>query len=462
MLRNFAIVIFIFMVFIPLEAPGKTWKNQLEPVLKKWNLPSDAYAIRLERLDSGKNLFSHQEKQAFNPASTIKLLTAASALSELGPNHRFQTRLFQTQTQACLKGGGDPSLVSERMWLLVREAIRKGFKEIPGDLWLDTSLFPREKFSRHFQGDRNRAFTAPISSLLVNFNSLTIFVSPTTLGKPASIQLDPHLPWFHIHNRTRTRKKTNRKSVDVSIQETSKGQMSVDTWGSAGLNRGEITLYRNVPSPADYAGHLFIDLFKKAGGTFQGKILQKNCPAHATEVLEFSSVPLSQIVFGMNKFSNNVIAEMLLRAVGKEPTRESGLQALRNWLNASNISAPELKLNNASGLSRKNRISAKSLAAIIRTAANDLRIGPEFLSSLGIAGTDGTLRRRLKDFPQANRIRAKSGRLANVVALAGVVDTPKVGKLVYVFFSRPAQKQAWNAQKMEEDLLKAIIAYNGQ
>jgi serine-type D-Ala-D-Ala carboxypeptidase/endopeptidase (penicillin-binding protein 4) len=203
-------------------------------------------------------------------------------------------------------------------------------------------------------------------------------------------------------------------------------------------------------------GHIFSTYFQQTGGTFQGKMIQAKCPEAALEILSFPSKPLSQIVFGMNKFSNNFIAEMLLRLIGNSPSPEKGIQTIQERLVKKEILASELRLENASGLSRKNRISANTLATVVRKSVNDLSIGPEFLSSFGINGSEGTLRRRFQDLPQESLVRAKSGSLLGVVSLVGIVKTLYHQEVVFAFIFNVPSKPNWALQQVEENLISIL------
>jgi serine-type D-Ala-D-Ala carboxypeptidase/endopeptidase (penicillin-binding protein 4) len=458
MVSALAIIFTAVLPFSAWAADVQPWETRLQPILGQAKLPPGTLGIEIREVRTGRLLFARDPGKAFNPASAIKLLTTAAALSKLGPDFRFETALLRAGDDVCLRGGGDPSLVSERMWMLVEEARGAGLRDIAGDLVLDASLYPREEIAETFEGDSDRAFTAPISSLSINYNSLTIRAEPGEAGKRPRVWLEPDLPAFELRNEARVTTTSGPRDLGASIRPAGGGKFLVKVWGKIGLNQSRITLYRGVPEPSLYAGHVFLEHLRRAGGAFRGRLRMGACPAHAREILRFPSVPLSQIVFGLNKFSNNIIAEMLLRALGKEPTAASGTAEIRSWLERSGIPAPELVLANASGLSRENRVSARTLVAVVLRAAGDLRLAPEFLSSLGILGTDGTVKRRLKGFPDADRVRAKSGSLSGIVTLAGVAAARSAGDVAFAFLFNGPPARDWDARQMEDDLLAAIIA----
>ncbi|MFH1263039.1 MAG: D-alanyl-D-alanine carboxypeptidase/D-alanyl-D-alanine-endopeptidase [Pseudomonadota bacterium] len=427
----------------------------LTPILKQAQLAKGQYGIEVRELRGGKILFSEGADLLFTPASSIKVLIAATALSRLGPNYRFKTLVRKAGNHLCLIGRGDPSLVDESVWLLAKEVRRKGVRKI-ADLIGDDSYFsPARDYSVEFEQDFDQFFAAPVSALSVNSNSLTLHVEPTRIGKPPRILLESELPIFQIRNQALTTSNDVIGGVGTAV-ERSGDFLTVSIRGNIFLSE-RITRNCSVPDPALYTAGIFAKQFRRAGGKITGKIRAGICPATGTqELLEFSSKPLSQIVFDLNKTSNNFIAEMLLRAVGTEPNAESGLRTLREWLSARGIEAPGLVLENASGFSRKTRISARTLGLIVRAAAVDLAIAPEFLASLSIGGVDGTLGNRFSATP--SKLRAKTGNMSGIVSLTGVFQTVDGVEVVFsTLFNFPMGDNG-EFQRLEERLVAAIVA----
>lgn len=436
------------------------WNVHLKPVLLQAKLPAQSYGIEVRELYSNKVLFAENADLAFNPASSIKILTAAAALAKLGLDHRFYTYVLKSANNICLKGGGDPSLVSERMWLLVQGLHRKGLLKIQGDLIADESQFKLSTaYGKAFKGDHHRAFVAPISALSINFNSVTIHVTPTELGKPPHVSLEPSLPsYFTIQNQAKT--SLGKKNTLRVLLQTQNSGVKIIVQGAIGRDHKPEKVYRAIPDPSMYTAQVFAELFQRSGGSFQGTIRKGICPKEAQEVLQFKSKPFSQVVADLNKFSNNFIAEMILKSMEQASSSQNGLDLIRLWLAQSGIDAPELVLKNASGLSRETRISAHTLTSIVRLASLRLSIAPEFLHSLGIAAMDGTLQHRFEGTPGYGRVRAKSGSLKNAVSLTGLIDYKTSRPLVFTFLFRTKPGQAWRAQKLEERLILKILSLN--
>ncbi len=453
-----AILLSAFNCFAQASKKGP-WAPYFEPILLGKGLKAGTYGIEVLELNSGKLLFTDGSDIPLNPASSIKVLIAAAALSELGPNFRFQTFVSQSQSDICLIGHGDPSLVNETLWMLVEEAKRKGVQKIKGDLILDETFFPasRNHLTDFFQ-DEERAFTAPTSALSVNFNSLTIYIEPSTIGNPPKVMLDPELALFEIKNVAKTEKAKSIKNIQVSV-EPKGDHFRVVVRGKINVNEERLTFYRAVPNPPLYTGYLFVEHFRRAGGVFLGKIRKNECPKDATILVKFRSKPLSQVIFDLNKFSNNFIAEMLVQALSANIAfKKNGLDLMKDWLLKSGIQAPELIIENGSGLSRKTRVSARTLALIVKSAATNFMIAPEYLASFGIGGIDGTLRRRFSNLGTEPRVRAKSGSLKAVVSLTGVADTPSHGQVVFSFIFNSPSHDNYSLQKLEERLIEQMMS----
>ena len=440
-----------------LAGPQGPWSAKLAPILERSKIAPGSYGVEIRSLADGKLLYSANADRGFNPASTIKVLTAATSLSKFGPNHRFQTTVLRSGNDLCLKGGGDPWLVNETMWNLVEEVRRAGVHRIKGDLVADESLFPTSMdHSEEFEGDSDRAFTASASALSANFNSLTINVEPGNPGKTGQVSLDPPLSFFDLKNRTRT--SSNGEATLGAKLHRSGEKIEVVVSGAIPAGRKRVTLYRSVADPPRYAAHLFVEHFRRAGDVLEGKIRVGSCPENAQEILKFDSVPLSMVVFGLLKFSNNFIADMLVRNLGEEHTVQSGLGEIRRWLTSVQVGGERGVLENGSGLSRETRISAASLVAALRGALNDFRFAPEFLAALPISGTDGTFRRRLKNSDASAQVRAKSGQISGVVSLAGVAQTHS-GQVVFAFLFNDVSGRESAIRDLEDRLLEKIVSF---
>jgi D-alanyl-D-alanine carboxypeptidase/D-alanyl-D-alanine-endopeptidase (penicillin-binding protein 4) len=414
----------IFGVFLSGSAFGK--KEPLEVSLKSMSQKGGVSA-QIVNLTQNRELLKVNPDQPLNPASSIKLFTAYSALSRLGINYQFKTRIQKSPDGSlCVKGGGDPSFVMEDMYLVVQGLKRKGLESYSGKITLDAS-FSDEEFYPEDRSDQDseRAYNAPISGLNFNYNTLTAFVSPTEKGKPARFGLDFPFDFVRVEGKVMT-----GTSTDVTWDKKGKGELEVVTLG--GKIAEDADDWRKpfrVRNPSKAFGEALSKMLDSAGVHANGKasFVEGVCPVEGAVVYEHQSKPLSFIVGLMNKYSNNFIADSLVKALDHEVSRRpgtaaGGLSFIRTEMEKVGIDAGKKGrvMVSGSGLSLDNRMSASDFIKLLKHIHREKIYLPEMFSSLPIAGMDGTLRRKYKDSAVTNLLRGKTGSLSGEQSLVGV------------------------------------------
>lgn len=418
-------------------------------------------------------VFEHNSEKSFIPASLSKIPTGAAALSLLPSAHKFKTvfamdraalQTNQTVAGGVLKGplyfvgGGDPSFVSENLWFLVNELVRTGVKTIEGDLIVDDSLFDSIRYDGDRQEQRvDRAYDAPIGALSFNWNSITTWVRPgIASGEPANVTLDVSSPFFELKNRVKTNGKSNGVSVErLRTDDATKGEVVVAS-GAIGSGQSEKAYYKSIREPALVAGHAAIVFLKQRGIEVKGTVRSGKAPDGVAIVATVESKPIQAVVADMLKWSNNYVAEMLVKnlaasaeAPERPATMATGLKRVREWIEQrAGLKAGEYEYVNAAGLTRVNRFSPKQLGQMLLTVQHDFRVFPEFLAALPIGGTDGTLRSRMKNGTVGGgSIRAKTGLLDGVVGLAGFSGNVNgaIHSFVFIFNGPPSREVAARA-----------------
>jgi len=233
-----------------------------------------------------------------------------------------------------------------------------------------------------------------------------------------------------VVNQAQTGKEGSKNSIKVKRTEFVKGDLgdTVLLRGSIPQGQKEMRFYRNIVNPALYAAHMFKFFWEQRGMRLEGKIREGVVTAKAKQILNFESLPLWQVVWGMNKFSNNFVADQILKKVGAESwgapgTLDKGLKAMQDILEDIGISPKAYTITDGSGLTRKTRVTAKQISRVLVEAAKDLSISAEFIASLGVGGEDGTLRNRFPTEITHSTVRGKTGSLDGVNALAGYTTT---------------------------------------
>ena len=372
-----------------------------------------------------------------NPASVMKLVTTYAALEQLGPAYRWKTEAWMTgslrdgvlEGDLILKGGGDPKLDLESFWILLRALRGKGLREIRGDLVLDRSYFEGVAGDPgRFDGDPFRPYNVLPDALLVNFRSLRFAFIPEPERGAVRIYVDPRPPALEVANALRLAEgpcPEGRAFRDLLKPAFEPARQRAIFSGQYPTSCGEKDLNVALLEPNDQVAGTFRQLWAELGGSWSGAAREGPTPAGARLFHSHDSPLLAEIVRDTNKFSNNIMGRHLFLTLGAEAGGTPGnLQkanaAVRGWLAGKGLAAPELVIENGVGLSRTERISAATLAALLQSAWRSA-VMPEYISSLPIVGLDGTMRRRLKGDGVTGQAHIKTGLLNDARAIAGYV-----------------------------------------
>jgi D-alanyl-D-alanine carboxypeptidase/D-alanyl-D-alanine-endopeptidase (penicillin-binding protein 4) len=409
--------------------------------LQRARLPEDAMSVVVRELGSSRTVLTLQAERSGNPASLTKLLTTYAALDRLGPGWTWATPVWMLgplkegvlDGSVVIKGSGDPKLVVERVWLMLRRLQQLGVQEIRGDIVLDGSAFTvPEGSAADFDGDATRPYNVRPAALLLNYKAVNYTFVPDAAAGVARVLAEPALAGTAVDrtvpllagacNDWRTALKANfGDSVRFAGgYPTACGEQA---WAVADLQ------------PASYNARLIEALWKAMGGRLGGSVRDGLAPTDTPPSFELRSPPLAEVVRDINKFSNNVMAQQLFFTLGAAAqagtpaTADSAREALRGWMTDKlGELPPGLVIDNGSGLSRETRISAQTLARLL-TLAFDSPVMPEFMASLPIAGIDGTMRRSRAT---AGRAHLKTGSLRDVAAVAGYVISDSGRRYVLV------------------------------
>jgi D-alanyl-D-alanine carboxypeptidase/D-alanyl-D-alanine-endopeptidase (penicillin-binding protein 4) len=450
-------------------ATPSTWKSKIDQVikdeLKTVNVDSSDFGIWVAR---GDQSVGHNSTQLMTPASLSKIPTALTVLEKFPLDHKFKTWVYHTgqikegvlEGDLYLKGGGDPTFVTESLWLLIEKLKRWDLRKIKGQVYVDESYFDSEYYSNGRQEKRvDRAYDAPVSALSFNWNALSIYIRPGhRVGAAARVYLDPDLPFVEVRNRAKTiRGQDTRLRVDRLL--TDKG-IVLNVRGDISHTKDEKAFYKSIGDAALWTGEVFKQRLNQAGVRYDGDIKKGVTPATAQLLEEFDSWSMTRVMAALSKFSNNYVAEMLTKHLGKKegsPANiQDGLNAIVAFLKKNNWKDSEFIFENPSGFTRNNKMRADRLGELLQKAQQNFQLAPEFLTSLPISGTDGTLKSRMKQ-TMRGKVRAKTGYLTGVVGLAGYLESPQGGEpMIFVFMYNGPYKQDWNVRAMFNRLLWRI------
>jgi D-alanyl-D-alanine carboxypeptidase/D-alanyl-D-alanine-endopeptidase (penicillin-binding protein 4) len=400
-------------------------------------IPAAAAAAIVQEVGAPRPLLSVNPASPMNPASVMKLVTTYAALELLGPAYRWKTEAYTTapvregalEGDLVLKGYGDPKLDLEAFWILLRALRGKGLRDIRGDLVLDRGHFERAPGdAARFDGDAFRPYNVLPDALLVNYKSLRFAFAPEPERGTVRLYVEPRPPALDVVNALKlTEGACPEGSAFRELLQTTfePARQRAIFAGRYPASCGEKDLNVALLEPNDHVAGTLRQLWAEMGGTWNGAAREGPVPPGAPLLHAMDSAALAEIVRDANKFSNNVMARHLYLTLGAESagppaTSEKAATAIKAWIARKGIAAPELVLENGSGLSRIERISAGNLAALLQTAWRSA-VMPEFIASLPVAAVDGTMRRRLKGEGIAGQAHIKTGLLSDARAMAGYV-----------------------------------------
>lgn len=394
--------------------------------------------------------FDLNANKLFIPASLSKLVTLGAVLHELHPAYKFKTTLVSDakiekgvlKGNLYLKGGGDPSFVSENMWILVNELVRSGVSSIEGDIVVDDTRFDQVRWGEDRQDVRvDRAYDAPLGAMSMNWNSVTVYVRPgDKVGDSLKVHVDIASPYIKVKNETRTVAAGRGRNVSVERRSEKgfEGDVIVVS-GTMAADQSELVVFKNITRPELWSGYNLVEFLKQRGIAVNGKIRRGESPANAVVLAVAESKPLALIAADMAKWSNNYVAEMLVKNLAAETdksrpaTTPAGLERVIKYLESAGLKPKEFEFVNAAGFTRRNRMTPFQIGQLLEHVRSDFTIFPEFLAALPIAGIDGTLRSRMKSQPAERWVRAKTGLLNGVVGLAGFAGRSNGEVLAFVF-----------------------------
>ena len=454
--RIFTLSLALLLVNHPLNLMAAE-KNKIPPqvlsALQQANVPLSAVSILItplatENQSNSTNLqprLSHRANVDMNPASVMKLITTSAGLSILGPDFTWRNRIWidgpvvggVLQGNLYVKGSGDPKLVLERLQSLLQEVMAKGIKEVHGDILLDGSVFDLPiKSPASFDDEPLRPYNVAPQGLLLNFNAMLFKFSPDHGLGIAKIEGEPPLAnvqWPVAVSLTSGPCQDWRSQLRADFSQADNIRFQGAYPASCGEQKWPVAYVQ----PNTFAPRMVQAMWAQAGGKLKGQVRTGITPKQAKLWHEAHSLPLSDIVADINKFSNNVMAQQLFLTLSSQQGAgnfEASRQIVLRWWQQKLPAQALPVIDNGSGLSREERSNALALGELLQWAAAS-NFSAALENSLAIAGVDGTVSRLKDRAPKSvaiGRARLKSGSLRDVASLAGYVEGLSGQRYVFV------------------------------
>ena len=464
-MRRFATLVLVLAMSV--QAAETELPGRIRSALDARNIAHDSLSVFVADVETGETVLQWRSDEARNPASTIKLLTTLVALDVLGPAYRWRTDVYakgklssgRLDGDLLLKGYGDPFLVTERVWQLLRNIRHAGVREITGDLLLDDSWFDVGDYDpAAFDRQRLRAYNVAPNALLMNFKVVRYWFEPDHEAGTVKVRLDPPLENLGVKNR-----------LDLANGRCRGYQRGITITANNAID--EVTFSGQFPSGCDrysmdraalthneFVYGLFGSLWRDSGGLFEGGWRNVIVEEDAEPLLSFDSLPLTDMIARINKHSNNVMVRQLLYTLGAEAngapgTEESGKAVISKWLTDNGLASTKIAIENGAGLSRNTRTTAKDMAEMLQFAWRQPYM-PEYLASMALSGLDGTLRRRFNDADLLGKAHLKTGSLDHVTAIAGYLQSRSGRRFVIVAMQNFENIHRGPGEEVQEALLR--------
>ncbi|MGE5441071.1 MAG: D-alanyl-D-alanine carboxypeptidase/D-alanyl-D-alanine-endopeptidase [Bacteroidota bacterium] len=466
------LIVFLFL-FHSLSYSQSELKIRLDALLADSMFQSTVASVNVYDLTAKSPLYQNQIKLLLKPASNMKVITTAAGLCFLGPDYKFQTLMYHTGSitdSVCtgdlyLEGRGDPDFGLLDLDTLLQSVKLLGIKEVKGNIYADVSYMDSLFWGKGWMWDDDPSTDAPyLSPLNINSNTVTVSIAPGLPGNAPIVSTIPESGYFKIKN----------KSYTVA------GDSSTFRWDRDWLNRkNDIVLSGNLPmksplianeinvyDPARYFLTLFKEKLERAGIIVLGGIDTSRVPKDAKLIYIFSR-PFSQVIVNLNKTSDNLSAEMTLRAMaykyfGKPATPENGIKMVDSLITLSGLNYKDYRIVDGSGVSHYNLVSSELLLNVLKYIYN---FRPELYgilyNSFPVAGVDGSLDYRMRNTEASNNLHAKTGTLSGISSLSGYVTAKNRHVLAFSAIIQNYVGSSSRAVKILDEIGR-ILAESGQ
>ncbi|MBM7573423.1 D-alanyl-D-alanine carboxypeptidase/D-alanyl-D-alanine-endopeptidase (penicillin-binding protein 4) [Aquibacillus albus] len=452
---------------------------QIDQLIKNSSVTDgSAVGISIRSAKTGELIYEHGGNQRLRPASNMKLLTAAAALSILGENYRFSTELVTDgkisgniiEGNLYLKGSGDPTLLPSNMEDFAKTLHDKGITNVDGNVIADDTWYDDVRYSPDLiWSDEHTYYGAQISALSISpdfdydAGTAIIHVAPSSVGKKPRVTVEPANNYLSILNNSRTIDEDDEEELNI-YREHGKNVIKIE--GTIAVDNPGEREWISVWDPTAYAFHMFQRALGQQAISWSGEIKQSGAPENTQVLHTHESMPLSQLIIPFMKLSNNTHAEVLIKELGKvikdKGSWDAGLDVLKSEVVKLGISTEHSVIRDGSGISHINLLRANDITNLLYSVQNEPWFHA-FRDALPVAGEEdrkigGTLRYRMKDLMIEGRVKAKTGTISTVSSLSGYIEREDKENIIFSFLINNVVDED-KAKELEDKLVFLLVEY---
>src|SRR5215475_6870384 len=512
--RAFSVVLCLFLATQLQAATRKPLPARIAAILSEPDLARGYWGIEIVSLSTGKVLYSQNADKLFTPASNTKLFTTAASLALIGPDYKFRTTVEtggmldthgRLNGDLLLVGRGDPNLSGRELPYDLRtqrndqpikvledladSLVQKGVKYVDGDLVADDSYFAFERYGEGWsQDDLVWGDGAPVSALTINDNVVFVNILPADrAGERAFVTISPFADYYHVDNRIMTTPSGTARRIFFNREP---GSTALTLWGEMPIDDKGANEALAIEDPAAFAAELFRSLLEKRGITVYGRERTRHTELAGLSTFSvtataeargggeefprsgltsklvlasFESRPLIDDIRVINKVSQNLHAEILLRLLGREKgtaaTVESGLEVVRGFLTKAGVPGDQYVFYDGSGLSRQNLVTPHAVGVLLEYAWMQ-PWGKAFRETFPVGGVDGSLADRMKGTAAEGKVYGKTGSLGGVKTLSGYAMTKHGEPIAFSILTNNLNVPAKKVTDAIDEIAEAIVDYN--
>lgn len=485
-------IIFPFLFFISCSTvPEATQKPDDEPPLRTERIRKSQIELQLHNIlkrdefkhtipsmiimsaDYGDTIFSYQSDLLVRPASNQKIITSAAALQILGTDYNYRTLIYRSgeisngilDGDIIIKGLGDPLLRLNDLNEIIDALRLFGIREITGDVIVDDSYFDDLQWPMGWMwDDEPHAYVPYISALSINSNVITLSVERSAdPDSQISVAISPNTSYieYELQNERSTIQQINELQI---IPQRMKDRSQFLIKGDPEKVRLPRRFTVTVGDPAIFTGILLQEKLLESGIVTRGSVMRGIRDSISAPIIQLNT-PIDSVLHAMNKSSDNLAAEMTLKLIGAElygppGTGHDGNRAVEHALQMFGLNPTPSRFADGSGVSYYNLVTPRMLAEILFRISEDRQLFNPFYESLAILGIDGTLMRRAVHSQARGRVRAKTGTLTGISALAGYIDTLHDERLIIVMMFQNFTLPAGRYRYIQDEICEILIHLN--